>query len=214
MSQHLRIGVCGESGDIQSQQRVPSHGVDIGNAVGRGDLSKFIGIGNGRGEYVNRVNNSFVFADTVDSRIVGRVYTDQKVFILGPWEYGQCLRQLRSREFGRSTGTGDGVHDVELLLLITLLEKEAAVTIPILGNLLFECWAWAMDIGFRIGRVVLFAGAVMSPKFPLAVGHQPNDLIDPVRVRVKPIPFFLCNLFQALEIVLEIGLGGLLGGHD
>lgn len=84
---------------------------------------------------------------------------------------------------------------------------------PILGNLFFDCGAGTGDIIFRIRRVVLLAGAVILSGLKFAVGHQPDDLFDPVGVGIEGVLFPLGKLLQPLAIVLDFDLRRLLGNH-
>ena len=84
---------------------------------------------------------------------------------------------------------------------------------PILSNLLFECGTGTGDIIFRIRWVVLLAGAVILSSFSLAVGHQPDDLFDPVGVGIEDVPLLFGKLLQPFAIALDFDLWRLPGNH-
>lgn len=64
---------------------------------------------------------------------------------------------------------------------------------PIIGNFLIERGTRANHIGFCINRMVLFTRAKIFPEFPKIVRHKPDNLGNPILVRVENIIFFLAD---------------------
>src|SRR5438093_10495713 len=65
--------VLGPGRDVESEQHLPAHRVDVRHRVGCADRARCIGVIDYRREEVERFNDRDVARDQVDGRAVGRV---------------------------------------------------------------------------------------------------------------------------------------------
>ena len=91
--------------DVQSQPGLSSHGVDIREGIGSGDLAKKVGIvGNGR-EEVHRLHQCQVIGYLVDGGVITFVKAHQKVGVIVDFDAVQQLRQHAGTHLGTAAGT-------------------------------------------------------------------------------------------------------------
>ena len=84
--------VFGESGDVERQQDIATHGVDVAHAVRRRDRAVGPGIVDDRGEEVDRLNDRQLGRELVDRRVVAGLQTNQEVRVGALGERAQNLR--------------------------------------------------------------------------------------------------------------------------
>ena len=111
-AQDLRHHVCGqvgwERGDVQREQHVAAHRVDVAQCVRRGDRAVLVGGVDDRREKVHRLDQRLFVVQPVHGRVVGRAEPYQQVRMVFGWEEvvqgAQHLRELLSGQLGRSAG--------------------------------------------------------------------------------------------------------------
>ena len=93
----------GNGEHIQGLNGVAAHGPDVGQRVGSANQTEGVGVVDDGREEVNGGNNSCILADLVNTSIIGRLETDQKIRIRIFWNPAQYLSERSGRELGCST---------------------------------------------------------------------------------------------------------------
>jgi hypothetical protein len=86
LAQDLHPVTVGISDQIDREQDIPTHGVDIAQGIGRRDRAELIGIVNDRREEIDRRYDRPFAVDTIDSGIVRLAQADQELRKRFDWE--------------------------------------------------------------------------------------------------------------------------------
>ena len=95
------------SHQIQSDLRIRAHRIDVAEGIRCGDRPPDIWVIDDRREEVDGLNQSKVICDPINGGVVGRVETEEDVWIVAPrvlFESTQDLRELRRPELASSAG--------------------------------------------------------------------------------------------------------------
>ena len=99
--------VLGPGRDVESEEHLPAHRVDVRHRVGRTDRAGCIGVVDDRREEVERFDDRDVARDQVDRGVVGRVETDEQLRgSLLRAHRTQHLRQRAGAQLGPSASAG------------------------------------------------------------------------------------------------------------
>ena len=110
VAQHGQIhALCGKTHEIHGGFGHPAHGIDIAEGVGRGDLAEPVRIVHYGCKKIHGLNQSQLFGDFVYAGIVRTRQPNQYVGVGGKFKSTQSPLQIPWRQFGGSTGTGDGL---------------------------------------------------------------------------------------------------------
>ena len=113
-----------KSGDVERQERLCAHGVDIGEAVCGSDGTVIVRIVDYRGEEIGGDHQGMALVQLPDSGIVCRIQSDQKLGIIGRVEgfldWLQNLRQRLRVELGRSARAAGETGEADLLAVVVL----------------------------------------------------------------------------------------------
>ena len=117
----LHRQVAGERGDVEGEEHVGAHGVNVVEGVGRGDLTVLERVIDGGGEEVERLHDRLVGVEPIHGRIVGLVQADQQLGMLMLRKLmskrAHDLREGRRPVLRRSTAAGREVGQPDLLVL-------------------------------------------------------------------------------------------------
>ena len=79
LGQNLGIEVVGEADEVQGEERVAAHGVDVAEGVGGGDGAEGIGIVHHRREEIRRGNDGLFVIQAIDGGIIGVAQPHEQV---------------------------------------------------------------------------------------------------------------------------------------
>ena len=77
-----------EADQVQADLGYSTHGVDVADGVGRGDLAVLIGIVNRRRDEIGRDHDGDLARQPVDAGVIAGLVADQQVRIIGPGQTG------------------------------------------------------------------------------------------------------------------------------
>jgi hypothetical protein len=104
------IQIGREGSDVQRKKRLPTHGIDIGQAVGSGNRPVIIGVIDHRGKEIGGQDQGSIPVELPDRGIIRGVQTDQELGMVVCLEYGfkwsQNLLQRVCAQLGCSTSAG------------------------------------------------------------------------------------------------------------
>ena len=116
---HLGGEILGKGRDVQREQDIGAHRVDIVQRVGGRDRAEAVGVIDQRREEVQRLHDRLPLVEAIDSRIVGLVQTDEELRVLMrgkfPAKLSQNLRQGRRPILRRSTSAMRQLGQANLL---------------------------------------------------------------------------------------------------
>ena len=78
------VGFVGEANERQRSQRLTTHGVDVAERVGGGDLAEDVGIVDDGSEEVDRLDERRLRRELIHAGIVGMIEADQNVRVVLP----------------------------------------------------------------------------------------------------------------------------------
>ena len=82
LSQNVEIHTLRKTDNIEGCFRRAAHGINVTQSIGRGDLSKYIGILYHRRKEIQRLYDSQIIRQPVDGRIICMVVPYQKILVL------------------------------------------------------------------------------------------------------------------------------------
>ena len=85
LPRNLNAQAAGNAQQVHGVARTPAHGVDVRQRVCRRDLAKQERVVDHRREEVDGLNESQVFANTEDTRIVGGIEPHEQVVVGHIW---------------------------------------------------------------------------------------------------------------------------------
>ncbi len=105
LGQHVhRQLVSRKADDVHREERPPAHRVDVAERVGGGDPAEGARLIHDRGEKVHRRDQRRFVVQLIDARVVGKLRSDQDVWIGHHGQMAQDLRQVGRAELTRSAG--------------------------------------------------------------------------------------------------------------
>jgi hypothetical protein len=99
-----RVFVVGIADEVESGERLASHGVDVAEGIGGGDLAIDKGLVDDRRKEVDGLNERNLIGEAVDARVVVRFGADEKVRVVERRQVAQDLRDPLGGQLARSTG--------------------------------------------------------------------------------------------------------------
>ena len=105
----------GEADDVEGDQGLAPHGIDVGEGIGRRNLAKPEGIIHHRGEIVHGLHQGLSVIDPVGRAVVGRICPDDQIGIVDLRQLTQNLGQVRRTEFAGSTRAVRELRETNLL---------------------------------------------------------------------------------------------------
>ena len=137
----------GEADDIERGDRLTTHGVDVGQRVGGGDLTEHVGVVDDRRKEVDRLHEGDVVGQRKDSRVVEGLAPHDKARIRDCRQSTQRLRQVTRTQLGGSTrATGEGGQLEELL---TRVGHDGYWVLGI-GYWVLGIGYWVLGIGYLV----------------------------------------------------------------
>ena len=101
-AQDIQVEVVWKAREIQCEERLASHRVDVAQSVGSRNLAEGVGIVYDRREEVSRADNGLIITHAIDSSIIGCGQTHQEIAIGLCRKGAQYLRELGGAEFACS----------------------------------------------------------------------------------------------------------------
>ena len=110
LADDVGVEVLGEGAQVQREERLGAHGVDVAERVGGRDGPKPVGVVDDRRKEVDGLHDGLGVIEAVDGGVIGRAKADQQVGEIGwfearlerPQHGGQGL----GPQLGRSPGAG------------------------------------------------------------------------------------------------------------
>ena len=99
-----------EGGDVQREEGLAPHRVDVGKSIGSSDCAIIVGVVHNRGEKIDSGDERLVVVETPNSSIVGGIKPDDEIRVgctlKSIFDWQQNLRQRFRVDFGRSARAG------------------------------------------------------------------------------------------------------------
>ena len=95
--------VDGPADDVHRGQRLAAHGVDVGERVGRGDLSEAIRVIDDRREEIDRLDEGEIIGQHEDAGVIVGLATDDEPGIGAHGKCAQRAREVARTQLGGST---------------------------------------------------------------------------------------------------------------
>ena len=103
----LRRQAGGKAGDVEGEDGLGAHRVDIADCVCSGNGAVFVRVIDKRGEKVNSEDNSLIVVELIDGGVVGSFQADEEIGVVAILEGGEVAKDLR-KHLGTCLGSTAG----------------------------------------------------------------------------------------------------------